>query len=305
VEIVVDAGASAKTLNRPGLERSLAMLRSGEADALLVVKLDRLTRSVRDLGELVERYFAGDRWALLSVGEQIDTRTAAGRLVLNILASVAQWEREAVGERTSAAMAHKKDQGEYTGGRVPYGWALSSDGVNLEPCPNEQQAIGAALDLREAGLSLRKVGAELTARGLLPRSGGMWHAKTVRDLLRQGGGMSDQGPPVDLARVQKALAALDTLLTEHPEIRERTAAFLAGDPPTDDLETLMADNKGQPVKLPGELLNRIDSMVPRLERFPEIMAYGRVSRTAVIRLALTRGLQVLDRELAQLEDKEG
>ena len=69
------------------------MIRSGGASALLVVKLDRLTRSVRDLGELVEGYFADpDGPALLSVSEQIDTRTAAGRLVLNVLGAVSQWE---------------------------------------------------------------------------------------------------------------------------------------------------------------------------------------------------------------------
>ena len=103
VEVIVDAGASAKTLDRPGLTRALAMLKSGEADALVVVKLDRLTRSVRDLGELVDRYFANGKAALLSVSEQIDTRSAGGRLVLNVLASVSQWEREAIGERTADA----------------------------------------------------------------------------------------------------------------------------------------------------------------------------------------------------------
>lgn len=87
-ETIVDAGESAKHLDRPGLQRALAMLKAGEADALLVVKLDRLTRSVRDLGHLVEKYFAPGKAALLSVGEQIDTRSAAGRLVLNVLASV-------------------------------------------------------------------------------------------------------------------------------------------------------------------------------------------------------------------------
>jgi DNA invertase Pin-like site-specific DNA recombinase len=119
VEVVVDAGASAKTLDRPGLARALGMLRKGgEAEALLVVKLDRLTRSVRDLCELVERHFAPGKAALLSVGEQIDTRSAAGRLVLNVLASVSQWEREAIGERTAAAMQHKAACGEFTGGEA-------------------------------------------------------------------------------------------------------------------------------------------------------------------------------------------
>jgi len=183
VAIEVDAGASAKTLNRPALQNVLGALQAGEADALLVVKLDRLTRSVRDLGALVERYFAPGKATLLSVGEQIDTRSAAGRLVLNVLMSVAQWEREAIGERTSAAMAHKRTLHEYTGGKVPYGWTLNADGVNLDPNDAEQAIIREATELRASGLSLRKVGAELEAKGLLPRSGGRWHAKTVRDLL--------------------------------------------------------------------------------------------------------------------------
>jgi site-specific DNA recombinase len=82
VEVIVDAGESAKSLDRPGLQRALGMLKAGTAEALLVVKLDRLTRSVVDLGTLVDRYFAPGKAALLSVGEQIDTRSAAGRLVL-------------------------------------------------------------------------------------------------------------------------------------------------------------------------------------------------------------------------------
>jgi DNA invertase Pin-like site-specific DNA recombinase len=117
--MVVDAGESAKTLDRPGLQRALGTLKRGEADALLVVKLDRLTRSVVDLGSLVERYFAPGKAALLSVGEQIDTRSAAGRLVLNVLASVSQWEREAIAERTATAMQHKARQGEYAGRSRP------------------------------------------------------------------------------------------------------------------------------------------------------------------------------------------
>ena len=122
VEVVIDAGESAKTLERPGLQRALTMLKTGKADALLVVKLDRLTRSVVDLGALIETYFAPGKAALLSVSEQIDTRSAAGRLVLNILASVSQWERETIGERTRDAMKHKQAQGEYIGGHAPYGY---------------------------------------------------------------------------------------------------------------------------------------------------------------------------------------
>ncbi len=110
VEIVIDAGVSAKSLERPGLQKALGILDSREVEAMVIVKLDRLTRSVKDLDWLLENYFA-DKFSLMSVSEQIDTRTASGRLVLNVLMSVAQWEREAIGERTNAALQHKKSQG--------------------------------------------------------------------------------------------------------------------------------------------------------------------------------------------------
>src|SRR5690348_1236649 len=71
----------------------------------LIAKLDRLTRSVRDLGELLER-FQKRGVSLVSVSESLDTGSAAGRLVLNVMASISQWEREAIGERTREALRH-------------------------------------------------------------------------------------------------------------------------------------------------------------------------------------------------------
>ncbi len=183
VEVIVDAGVSAKTLDRPGLTRALDMLRKGDADALLVVKLDRLTRSVRDLGDLVARYFAPGKAALLSVGEQIDTRSAAGRLVLNVLASVSQWEREAIGERTATAMQHKAASGEYTGGAAPYGFRLADDGVHLAEVEAEQTVLAAARQLRTAGLSLRAVARELDARGLRSRVGRAFSAAQIQAMV--------------------------------------------------------------------------------------------------------------------------
>ena len=184
VAVEVDAGASAKSLSgRPALSRALSMLEAGEADALLVVKLDRLTRSVRDLGELVDRFQAGG-WALLSVSEQVDTRTAGGRLVLNVLASVSQWEREAIGERTSAALAHKRANGEKTGGAVPFGSRLAADGIHLEPEPSEQEALELIKALRADGVSLRAIAAHLNQAGV-PARGKRWHATTVARIVKR------------------------------------------------------------------------------------------------------------------------
>jgi len=182
VAVVVDAGVSAKTLDRPGLTRALAMLGT-TVDALLVVKLDRLTRSVRDLGALVEDHFAEGSAALLSVGEHIDTRSAAGRLVLNVLASVSQWEREAIGERTSAVMRHKASQGEHTGGAPPYGWTVATDGVRLAIHAQEQATTARARALRKQGLSLRAIAAKLAAEGRLSRTGTPFVACAISNML--------------------------------------------------------------------------------------------------------------------------
>jgi DNA invertase Pin-like site-specific DNA recombinase len=183
VAVEVDAGLSACKLDRPGLQRALAALKAGTADAILVVKLDRLTRSVRDLGDLVDRYFASGKWALLSVGEQIDTRSAAGRLVLNVLASVAQWEREATGERTSAALQHKAANGEYTGGRVPFGFKLGPDGVLLAVDPTETQIREIARMSRRGGMSLRQIAVDLFDRGCRSRTGKRFDAKQIARMV--------------------------------------------------------------------------------------------------------------------------
>jgi DNA invertase Pin-like site-specific DNA recombinase len=172
VAVIRDEGESAKSLDRPGLQRALTMLRRGEAEGLLVAKLDRLTRSVRDLGELVEKHLR--KVALLSVAEQIDTRSSAGRLVLNVLGSVSQWEREAIGERTSAALRHKRARGEYIGGSRPRGYSV--EGGRLLSDAAEQQLLARARELRASGLSLRRVAVMLHAEGLTPR---VLHAQSV------------------------------------------------------------------------------------------------------------------------------
>ncbi len=188
VAVHVDAGASAKTLARAGLQTALGALEAGEADGLLVAKLDRLTRSVRDLGDLVERYFAS-RFSLLSVADSIDTRSAAGRLVLNVLTSVAQWEREATGERTRDALAHLRREGVRLGAEG-LGWrrlaATDVDGRRLVATDDAELATLARIrELHTEGLTLRAICARLEAEGHETKRGGRWAAKTVRAVLRR------------------------------------------------------------------------------------------------------------------------
>jgi site-specific DNA recombinase len=181
-----DAGVSAKTLARPGLAAALAALDTGQADGLLIFKLDRLTRNVANLGHLIERYFASS-FALLSVSDAIDTRSAGGRLVLNVLVSVAQWEREAIAERTAAALAHIKGQGVRLGGEG-LGWHRTADKdsagrrvVKVERA--ELAAVERIGALRRSSLSLREICTRLEAEGYRTKRGGKWAPKTVRAVL--------------------------------------------------------------------------------------------------------------------------
>jgi site-specific DNA recombinase len=181
LDVIVDAGASAKTLNRPGMERLLALIDAHEVQTVIVAKLDRLTRSVRDLAELLER-FEKRGVSLVSVSESLDTGTAAGRLVLNVMMSVAQWEREAIGERTREAMRHKKANGQRVG-TVPFGFQLSADGRSLEPNAVEQRALEIIRECRAGGFTLRQIASELNRQGYQTRRGTAWKHQNVHGLL--------------------------------------------------------------------------------------------------------------------------
>jgi site-specific DNA recombinase len=180
-EMVVDAGESAKTLQRPGIARILAGIRGGEIAAVVVLKLDRLTRSTRDLADLLELASRYDV-ALVSLSESLDTSTAAGRMVVQMLGVVAQWEREAIAERTSTALAHKRAKGQVYG-PIPFGYRREGD--LLVPELVEQGALSEMRRLDSAGASYREIARMLDARGVIPRKcGARWYASSVQSVLR-------------------------------------------------------------------------------------------------------------------------
>lgn len=178
-DVVIDSGASAKTLRRPGMQRILDELRSGEIGTVVVLKLDRLTRSVRDLGTLLELFEQHDVH-LVAVAENLDTGTAAGRLMLHLLASVSQWERETIAERTSFALEHKRRRGKVYG-KTPFGFCRVGD--DLVPHDREQDALAAAVAMRRTGKGWTEIGAMLTERGARPHQGKTWYPSSVRAML--------------------------------------------------------------------------------------------------------------------------
>lgn len=179
-DIVRDAGESAKSLNRSGIVTLLEQVRAVWIERIVVAKLDRLTRSVRDLGELIDLCSKHDV-ALVSVGETLDTSTAAGRMVVNMLGVVAQWEREAIAERTATSLAHKRQE-RTVYGSTPFGYVRKGDA--LVPCAGEQAALCEAIRMDRAGSSFRQIAAMLTERRVRPKRGRAWYASSVRAMLR-------------------------------------------------------------------------------------------------------------------------
>lgn len=191
VSIIEDAGASGKNLRRSGMARVLSLISKGSMDVLIVAKLDRASRSVVDLSRLIEflhkarRADGGQGVDLISTSESLDTTSAAGRLTINVLASVAAWEREAISERTSEALARKRANG-YAAGTVPYGYSKERDGRLIENAA-EREILDKVRASRKAGEKWVRIARLLNRNGYRTRRGGLFSRQGVRKIARTAG----------------------------------------------------------------------------------------------------------------------
>ena len=178
-----DAGVSAKNLERPELRRALKAMQPG--CVLLALKLDRFTRSVPDLYTLDALVSdTGGEWA--TIAEHIDTSTATGRMMRTFIATIAEWERGIIAERTTAALSQKKARRERLG-TTPLGFRTleGADGKRLVvEDADEMETVRLVRQWRGDGLSLRQIAAELTNSGRRTKRGGTWEAATVSNLLK-------------------------------------------------------------------------------------------------------------------------
>ena len=130
LELLRDAGASAKSLKRPAMERLLGMIEDGQVSAVVAYSVSRLSRSVADLAQLMA-HLERKGVTLHILSERIDSGTATGRLQGNIIASVSQWEREVIGERTREGLAQVASTGKLLGG-APFGYRFNAERTRLE-----------------------------------------------------------------------------------------------------------------------------------------------------------------------------
>jgi site-specific DNA recombinase len=148
------------------MQQLIEMVEAGQVSTVIVSKLDRLTRSVADLDRLV-KLFEKKNVAPVSLLESLDATTATGRLMMNLLASVSQWEREVIGERTKDAMKELKAQGK------PYSRQVYADLEMISYLEAEYRQ----------GRSYHELATELNTRGIQTARGGDWAAATVRNLV--------------------------------------------------------------------------------------------------------------------------
>ena len=176
-----DEGISGTREDRPGLAEAMATATKHKA-ALVVYSLSRLSRSTSHTIELADR-LAKSQADLVSITEQLDTTTAAGRMVFRMLATLAEFERDQIAERTKSALAHKRSKGERIG-TVPFGSDLANDGIKLQANAAEVEAIGLINELRAAGLSLRTIADELTRRQIPTKKGNArWSHTAIQAIL--------------------------------------------------------------------------------------------------------------------------
>ena len=163
----VDEGRTGGNMNRAALQDALDAMTAGQADVLLVHKLDRLARSVGDFVAMSEKA-RREGWSLVCLDADVDTSSPVGEMVANVLASFAQMERRLIAQRTSEALQAKKAAGQRLGQPVEL------------PDSVRQTVVARRAD----GWTLQKIADSLTADGVPTARGGKWYPSTVRHVLQ-------------------------------------------------------------------------------------------------------------------------
>lgn len=168
IEVVEDAGYSGSNLNRPGISTALEALKARRADALVVAKLDRLSRSMLDFAGLMQRS-TKEGWSLIAMDVGVDTSTPAGEAMAHVLATFSQLERRLIGERTKEALAAKRRAGVRLG----------------RPRRLSQQVVDRIVDERRGGMTLAAIAERLTTETVPTAQGGRrWYASTVGSVIK-------------------------------------------------------------------------------------------------------------------------
>ncbi|WP_144461839.1 recombinase family protein [Siminovitchia fortis] len=182
VEEYKEEGRSAKDLDRPKMQEMMRDIKKNKIDLVLVYKLDRLTRSVLDLYQLLN-YFDEYEVKFRSATEVYDTTTAMGRLFITLVAALAQWERENLAERVKFGIHQMIDEGKRPGGHSPYGYKFKKN-FDCEIIEEEAKWVIKIFEWYADGFGYRKISDRLNELNIKPRIAEKWNHNTVYGMLR-------------------------------------------------------------------------------------------------------------------------
>lgn len=184
--IFEDAGYSAKNTDRPDYQNMMARLRAGEFTHLLVWKIDRISRNLMDFVSMyTELKSLGITF--VSKNEQFDTSSAIGEAMLKIILVFAELERQMTAERVTAVMLSRANNGQWNGGRVPFGYGYDKETKTFSTSPVEGQVYIRIVELYEQLQSVIAVTRYLNENGFKTRRGGEWNVIGVHRILRTRG----------------------------------------------------------------------------------------------------------------------
>lgn len=181
-EVFEDAGYSAKNTDRPAFQQMMARLRSGEFSHLVVWKIDRISRNLLDFAEMYNE-IKKLGITFVSKNEQFDTSNAMGEAMLKIILVFAELERNMTSERVTAVMLARATNGQWNGGKVPYGYDYDKETRQFSINESEAAVINLIFDKYESEHSLLAVTRTLNEKGILPRSGVPWSPTTISKML--------------------------------------------------------------------------------------------------------------------------
>ena len=177
-----DPGYSAKNTDRPKYQEMMERIRIGEFSHLLVWKIDRISRNIIDFTVMSEE-LKQLGVAFVSKNEQFDSSTAMGEAMLQIVMIFAQFERKQTAERVTAVMLSRANDGQWNGGRVPYGYSWSKEEKTFSIVPEEAKIVRRMAELYEQYQSLLYVARNLNETGVVTKTGREWSPTTVHTIL--------------------------------------------------------------------------------------------------------------------------